>query len=684
MLKRLVIILTIFILLVGIETFAEEDVNVGDFIEFGNYSEFPIIWRVIGIDDAGNPLLYSYKAITEKGFDASGVAHDEIDNIDNGSNNWRNSNIRQWLNSETDIINWNKNTPTIENFQDTRSDSFDEGYSEEEGFLSSSNFSYEEKSMIFEVENKTVATRFDLNNIDGGSELFKDDDSQMNGYHYNDPEAYGLQLERYREENTNFDKAYYQLTKDRVFLLSTREITKYLYDNGYDYSDINPAKSLSGNSTDWWIHTRSPLTTHNSYIVAVYYVKGIGGADANHLATIKPALYLDKNLFGCESGVGTESDPYSISYISDANIDITGSTQGSKINFESLIWSRKSIEELWYEEIIKDEAFDFYSEGISRERFVYLMVRFYEVLTNSEIEISSGVLFSDTENSDALKAASIGITSGIGEGKFGPDIVLNREQMATFLIKTLTLLGITIDEIYNTSIFIDDNDISLWAKDSIYLSRRSGIISGIGNNTFDPKGYATNEQALILLHKLFSKYSSLNWYKEVGQDRVCFENDGVLYKLPLSRNILVNVDNDKIQLMSINDIIILSELCVLDLKDISVIEDDNPNIEGEVIITNTGLVSVEEDNIYYGVDTIGTRATISIDGSDFIAFANRYNSDEKVEYTGYDTLKYYDLLGDRKEIVTLSIAKVCESLNKVITIKYHALWNLYIVELEDI
>ena len=58
------------------------------------------------------------------------------------------------------------------------------------------------------------------------------------------------------------------------------------------------------------------------------------------------------------------------------------------------------------------------------------------------------------------------ITSGIGGGKFGPNILLTREQMATMMVKVLELSNITMKP---TSIpFIDDAQISAYAKVAIY------------------------------------------------------------------------------------------------------------------------------------------------------------------------------------------------------------------------
>ncbi|MBQ3077401.1 MAG: S-layer homology domain-containing protein [Clostridia bacterium] len=43
--------------------------------------------------------------------------------------------------------------------------------------------------------------------------------------------------------------------------------------------------------------------------------------------------------------------------------------------------------------------------------------------------------------------------------------------------------------------FADDQEISGWAKDSVYFMAANGIIAGVGDNTFAPKAVTTEQQA---------------------------------------------------------------------------------------------------------------------------------------------------------------------------------------------
>lgn len=48
----------------------QQTLAIGDYIEFGAYNDEPVLWRVIHIDEEGDPLLFSEYIISYKSFDA--------------------------------------------------------------------------------------------------------------------------------------------------------------------------------------------------------------------------------------------------------------------------------------------------------------------------------------------------------------------------------------------------------------------------------------------------------------------------------------------------------------------------------------------------------------------------------------------------------------------------------------
>ena len=167
-------------------------------------------------------------------------------------------------------------------------------------------------------------------------------------------------------------------------------------------------------------------------------------------------------------------------------------------------WAEVEINTLASYNQLNQEAFNNYQSEITRLEFIYLAVRLYENLNQTEITPDPVITFGDSENLYALKGATVGITSGIGNGDFGPEQLLTREQMATMMMKVLTLSGIELEK--TNVLFSDDALISDYAKESIYKAANYGVINGY-NGAVNPKGNAKVEQTLLVYKNMFDAFS---------------------------------------------------------------------------------------------------------------------------------------------------------------------------------
>jgi hypothetical protein len=167
---------------------------------------------------------------------------------------------------------------------------------------------------------------------------------------------------------------------------------------------------------------------------------------------------------------------------------------------------------------------------ITRAEFAAVSVRCYEALTDMKAEPYAPNPFTDTTDTEVLKAYNIDVTNGTSPTSFSPEELLNREQAATMLTrlyKKIFIDGWTLDTdgnyvgtfrgMYETPApFADDKNISGWAKDSVYFMKAKGIIDGVGGNKFAPRaiteaeeatGYAqaTREQAILIAKRMVQK-----------------------------------------------------------------------------------------------------------------------------------------------------------------------------------
>lgn len=111
-------------------------------------------------------------------------------------------------------------------------------------------------------------------------------------------------------------------------------------------------------------------------------------------------------------------------------------------------------------------------------------------------------LFEDTSNT----LYELGILERDGETAFAPDDMITREEAAVILHKIYQYIDIKETSTDGPpTLYIDDNDISSWAKDSVYHMQLAQIMSGIENNLFLPQNNYTLEQAISALLNLYEK-----------------------------------------------------------------------------------------------------------------------------------------------------------------------------------
>ncbi len=147
----------------------KKELALGDAVPFGTYNNEPIIWRVIHLSpDHSSAVLITENIITMKAFDAadSGTFNKEngedywkysgedfadpaLEARVRGSNEWGTSNIRAWLNSDTQVVTYEGGHPVKAAMSDMKN-----GYEDEAGFLYG--FTAEEKEAVMETEVTTA------------------------------------------------------------------------------------------------------------------------------------------------------------------------------------------------------------------------------------------------------------------------------------------------------------------------------------------------------------------------------------------------------------------------------------------------------------------------------------------------------------------------------------------------
>jgi hypothetical protein len=296
-LAALVLVLVLVLVLAGCD-FLEPRIpvsalQIGDFIQFGRYDGEPILWRVIedsanllaeiGDSVTGNPLLLSDHVITSKPFDAAGSHGDDPYRSEDGSNLWRDSNLRAWLNSEADsgLIVWPDGIAPIE------ANVTENAYGDEAGFLSAGNFSGDGISMIEPLTHKSLLYGTDYGIAEGGTY----------GYDYDDKVDLMIR---------NYDEAYFIMVTDKVFLLDPKQLNN-LWNRFGDYYSSTSSYWIGAPDTSKYVDSSSANVLYVRDDGLIMYAEAKRGDIG-----VRPALVLDRDSVDSLRGGGTLLEPYVI------------------------------------------------------------------------------------------------------------------------------------------------------------------------------------------------------------------------------------------------------------------------------------------------------------------------------------------------------------------------------------
>jgi hypothetical protein len=166
-------------------------------------------------------------------------------------------------------------------------------------------------------------------------------------------------------------------------------------------------------------------------------------------------------------------------------------------------WAVESIEAAIEVGLVPETLQSGYTKAATRAEFCALAVALYE---NAKGEITERSSFSDTNDINVEKAAAIGVVSGMGDNKFSPDESLTREQAATMLSRLAEAVGKPLPA--QEATFADKADISSWAAAQVGQVQAAGIMSGVGDNAFSPKGKYTREQSIATILRLWNLQDS--------------------------------------------------------------------------------------------------------------------------------------------------------------------------------
>ena len=236
------IYLVLSLIPVSVQANSKPNIQIGDYVKMGTYNGNSILWRCVSID-ADGPLMLADKIVDTLAYDAktndnsSSKSHSRSYKRDSyGSNYWRDSNMRSWLNSTATAgkVDWLCGNPPKDGYVSGTG-----AYNNKAGFLNE--FSKAEIAAM-----KTVTQRSLVSHPEYNKGIVEGDANSDLYYYTNISDAVA-----------NYDSSYFETTTEKVFLLDVKQANAVWRNlKGYYVAYNN-----DGMAWPYWL--RTPVTDCN-------------------------------------------------------------------------------------------------------------------------------------------------------------------------------------------------------------------------------------------------------------------------------------------------------------------------------------------------------------------------------------------------------------------------------------
>ncbi|MDQ6419687.1 S-layer homology domain-containing protein [Paenibacillus sp. LHD-117] len=168
----------------------------------------------------------------------------------------------------------------------------------------------------------------------------------------------------------------------------------------------------------------------------------------------------------------------------------------------SLAWAKDSIEALASRDIIKGVKEGLFNpQGeVTRAEFLTMLVNALGIATDSGKPQStfSDVMVGQWYTNAIYSAQRLGIVNGRGDGTFGVNDKITRQDMVVILYRALKLSKPAIV----ASSFKDKSSIRTYAQEPVQAVFEAGFIKGLPNGNFNPLEGTTRAEAAVVIHRI--------------------------------------------------------------------------------------------------------------------------------------------------------------------------------------
>jgi len=145
------------------------------------------------------------------------------------------------------------------------------------------------------------------------------------------------------------------------------------------------------------------------------------------------------------------------------------------------------------------------SGEVTRGAFIQMLMNAFDLVDVADSASTFSDVAADDWYADAVASAEKrGIVKGMEDGTFRADAVITRQDMAVMLHRAIQQLELQMEDAGTAAAFADADAIGGYAREAVNALQRAGIVRGMEDGSFAPKGVATRAEAAVMLYRVYA------------------------------------------------------------------------------------------------------------------------------------------------------------------------------------
>lgn len=145
------------------------------------------------------------------------------------------------------------------------------------------------------------------------------------------------------------------------------------------------------------------------------------------------------------------------------------------------------------------------ADDVTREQFIKMLVIALDIAdtsaTCSYVDVQAGEWY----YTYVAAATKLGIVNGISDTEFGIGQRITRQDMAVMTYRAAQAVGKQLGTNGEAADFSDYDAIEAYAKEAVSAMQETGLITGMGDGSFQPAGFANRAQAAVIIGRLLAQ-----------------------------------------------------------------------------------------------------------------------------------------------------------------------------------